>query len=574
MHPKYNLNYFNFNLLNKNNNIIDIENYFDKSFEYAYNYIDINYYKNGTISSVNNYTINYLKNGLFRFIGKLSSFSENAIDEWSIICTSYNKTKEYRIKFDSNLKQEQYNIIISQSKSNFYIYNSDAQINQDIYIYVELKDIKNRFVSDYSFDIERYKSLILVEARNYFNTSIIKNFEYDSFDYAHKYLKYKYNFSEEGKYIINVTFEGINFKYDSTNIIKIPLSKYTFSLNDSILEIIIDNKIEEMDLESTFKLNNSKYPIFKLLLYNLDKDKMIYDSDVAFSCYFSDQNYYINWELDKSIKNDSILFSFNEESLNNYKNLETGNYSLIINANNNIKIFNLFLLVPEEPEESEKGKESINIESDKSYQPRENGHCFFNCSNCGLSYIMVKNGQCQDNCSTIDYFSGICQIYSEAPLYIKSNMAENIRSNILNKNLNSLITNKIYGEHSDLLMREGNIVFQITSSYNQMYNDYENISIINLGECESRIRDFYNMDNNENLVIFKIEYYEEGLLIPIIEYEIYNIDDGIKIDLDICKDTDIQLLIPVLINENELLFLACNYILLFLFQNHIHHNYN
>ena len=65
---------------------------------------------------------------------------------------------------------------------------------------------------------------------------------------------------------------------------------------------------------------------------------------------------------------------------------------------------------------------------------------------------MVKNGQCLDNCSTIDYLSGICQIYSEAPLYIKSNMAENIRSNILNKNLNSLITNKIYGEHSDLLM--------------------------------------------------------------------------------------------------------------------------
>ena len=60
------------------------------------------------------------------------------------------------------------------------------------------------------------------------------------------------------------------------------------------------------------------------------------------------------------------------------------------------------------------------------------------------------------------------------------------------------------------------------------------------------------MDDNEELIIFKIEHYEKELLIPIIEYEIYNINDNIKIDLNICQNSKIELSIPVLINETEL----------------------
>ena len=71
------------------------------------------------------------------------------------------------------------------------------------------------------------------------------------------------------------------------------------------------------------------------------------------------------------------------------------------------------------------------------------------------------------------------------------------------------------------MIKENNILYQLTSSYNQNNNKYNNLSTINLGECEKKLKKHYNI-NNDPLLILKIDIYEKGLLIPIIEYEVYN----------------------------------------------------
>ena len=60
------------------------------------------------------------------------------------------------------------------------------------------------------------------------------------------------------------------------------------------------------------------------------------------------------------------------------------------------------------------------------------------------------------------------------------------------------------------------------------------------------------MNNNETLIIFKIDKKIEGLLIPIVEYEIYNPKIGEQLDLNICKDVKIDLLLPVNIDEDKI----------------------
>ena len=54
------------------------------------------------------------------------------------------------------------------------------------------------------------------------------------------------------------------------------------------------------------------------------------------------------------------------------------------------------------------------------------------------------------------------------------------------------------------------------------------------------------------MIIFKLEIFEEGLLIPIIEYEIYNFEKNIKLDLNICNNTNINIFIPINIEEKDL----------------------
>ena len=82
-------------------------------------------------------------------------------------------------------------------------------------------------------------------------------------------------------------------------------------------------------------------------------------------------------------------------------------------------------------------------------------------------------------------------------------------------------------------------------------NQYDDISTLKLGECEKKIKKHYNLSENEPLIIFKIDLHEEGLLIPIVNYEIYNFKTKEQIDLNICNDTTIKIVLPANIDENN-----------------------
>ena len=49
-----------------------------------------------------------------------------------------------------------------------------------------------------------------------------------------------------------------------------------------------------------------------------------------------------------------------------------------------------------------------------------------------------------------------------------------------------------------------------------------------------------------------MDLYTKGLLIPIIEYKVYNIKTKEELDLNICKNIKIDINIPVKIDENNL----------------------
>ena len=60
-------------------------------------------------------------------------------------------------------------------------------------------------------------------------------------------------------------------------------------------------------------------------------------------------------------------------------------------------------------------------------------------------------------------------------------------------------------ENIDLIIKEKNIIYQLTSSYNQVYNNYNNLSNIDLAEYETKLRKNYNISNSTKLLIFKVD---------------------------------------------------------------------
>ena len=163
----------------------------------------------------------------------------------------------------------------------------------------------------------------------------------------------------------------------------------------------------------------------------------------------------------------------------------------------------------------------------------------------------LQNNNCVEQCNAIDFFNGVCKIKNDN-LKIQEDMIENIKSNLNNKDLDELLLNVTDGEKKDLLIKVFNTTYQITTTENQNNNEYSNLSRILLHDCEDILREQYHINNTKPLPIFKVDYYIEGISIPLIGYEIYHPDTKVKLELKYCQEVFIDYIIPVSINENNI----------------------
>ena len=143
------------------------------------------------------------------------------------------------------------------------------------------------------------------------------------------------------------------------------------------------------------------------------------------------------------------------------------------------------------------------------------------------------------------------QVFNEKILLDEDILIKNIRENIINRNLSSFLSNLLDGTTNDIISDYNSLTYQITTTENQKNKIYNNISTINLGDCEDKLKFIYGIGQNLSLIILKVEYNIKGLLIPVIGYEVYHPQNYSQLDLNYCNETLITLNIPVTIDENK-----------------------
>jgi len=163
---------------------------------------------------------------------------------------------------------------------------------------------------------------------------------------------------------------------------------------------------------------------------------------------------------------------------------------------------------------------------------------------CPDDLPFAKDEKCISNCSALEFYNQLCMISNE-----NINSKEYIIKAIIDE-ISTLKYNILKGE--DLFIKGKNITYQITSTNNQISKDYRNITSINIGECENILKKEYNININESLIIYKIDYFIDDFFIPITEYIIFHPESYIQLDLNFCKDTFIDFYIPISINEESL----------------------
>ena len=186
--------------------------------------------------------------------------------------------------------------------------------------------------------------------------------------------------------------------------------------------------------------------------------------------------------------------------------------------------------------------------------PNDDNICIFKkmeyCSE-EFPYLDLETNECVQNCSVSNLFNKNCLI-DNPDKEIKQIIYNKINNEIISRNLDTLLDNVLKNEEN-LLIEDKDIKYQITSTkiQNQKNIEDKNISTINLGDCEKILKNYYNINENNSLIILKIDYYIKGLLYPFVMYDIYHPITKEKLDLVHCQDVNINITLPLPDQINE-----------------------
>ena len=131
---------------------------------------------------------------------------------------------------------------------------------------------------------------------------------------------------------------------------------------------------------------------------------------------------------------------------------------------------------------------------------------------------------------------------------------------ILNNICSEKITDDVYDElkniiknnytNENIILTTNNVVFQLSTlkDQNELTLDNIYISNIDIGECEKLIKRQENLNEEDDLIILKIDIKSEDYKFTYIQYEIYN-PNKTKIHLNICQNSSIYINTPVSLSQ-------------------------
>ena len=106
------------------------------------------------------------------------------------------------------------------------------------------------------------------------------------------------------------------------------------------------------------------------------------------------------------------------------------------------------------------------------------------------------------------------------------------------------------------ILKAENLTITFTSIQNQKNNIINNLNnnmtTIDLGDCEALLREFYHIPDNEPLYLKKIDIIQDGMKTLKVEYDIYARLFGknlINLNLTVCENSKITISIPIAISD-------------------------
>ena len=103
---------------------------------------------------------------------------------------------------------------------------------------------------------------------------------------------------------------------------------------------------------------------------------------------------------------------------------------------------------------------------------------------------------------------------------------------------------------NNTIIQTQNVIFQISLLEDQKNSDNENISSIDLGDCEERLRSYYHLKDEDSLIVYKIDIKSSDLTQTYVQYQIYDSRNFSLLELSVCSDLKISVNTPVVLSSS------------------------
>ena len=239
----------------------------------------------------------------------------------------------------------------------------------------------------------------------------------------------------------------------------------------------------------------------------------------------------------------------------NQKKLDPQNSSLCISESTIIEFFtdhndNIKPVLTELPKDLSPTT-NPNYNDNNNYDTNNYDYNPINILNCPKErpFRINTTNECLENCEIVEFQNQLCKLEYYDNETIKSVLIK-IQEELANGNINT--AKIIAGQNFMIKFNEQQYI--ITSSQYQNINENDT-SLINLGECEDKLKQHYGIPLNDSLIILVISIYQEKFKIPLVDYIVYyifNYTNLTQLDLNFCKGTKIEISFPFDINGDNI----------------------
>ena len=170
-------------------------------------------------------------------------------------------------------------------------------------------------------------------------------------------------------------------------------------------------------------------------------------------------------------------------------------------------------------------------------------------------YEIILTQKCVEDCDLESILNKSCILNYQMDEKKENDKTFDILLKKIEDSLNTdyFDTSKIEEGNNNVINYE-HMTVTLTTTKNQKNDEKKgNMTAINLGDCEIKLKEAYNISSNETLFMKKIEVKQEGMLIPKIEFDVYyklNGEKLVKLNLSYCSNSKIDISIPLKIAGN------------------------